>query len=187
MICKHNDNWHALCTNYFRQYTGDVIVAEENTNEEVQSGGKSKFIIIGVVALLAIGGGAAFFLSGGEPTEGEAEVAEAEPIAESFYVALEPAFVVNFQDKSNKTKFLKAELNVVTIDDEVPDAIAKHMPAIRNNLILLFSRQIYEDLLPHDGKEALRAEALSQVQAVIEKQTGKPGVDDLFFTSFVMQ
>ncbi|MFT4583485.1 MAG: flagellar FliL protein [Gammaproteobacteria bacterium] len=160
-------------------------MAEENTGEEEKTGRKKKVIIIGVVVLLALGGGAAAFLGGGsEMAEGEGEMA---PIAESFYVPLDPAFVVNFQDKSNKTKFLKAELNVVTVDDEIPEAIAKHMPAIRNNLILLFSRQIYEDLLPHEGKEVLRAEALSQVQAVMEKQTGKPGIDDLFFTSFVIQ
>jgi flagellar FliL protein len=107
--------------------------------------------------------------------------------ADPIYIQLDPAFVVNFQDKNNHTKFLKAELNVVTFDESVGEAITQHMPAIRNNLILLFSRQLYEDLIPHEGKEVLRAQALAQVQTVIEKQLGKGNVDDLFFTSFVMQ
>jgi len=193
LITKDNHLWHALCTVYSKQRRGEDIVAEDNVDEDnvdeaAKAGGKKKIVIIGVVALLALGGGAAVILSGGgETPEGEGEVAEVVPVAESFYVSLDPAFVVNFQDKSNKTKFLKAELNVVTLDDEVPDAIVKHMPAIRNNLVMLFSRQIYEDLLPNDGKEALRAEALSEVQAVMEKQIGKPGIEDLFFTSFVIQ
>lgn len=156
--------------------------------EEESGGGKKKIIIIAVVALLAIGGGAAFMLAGGEQAvaaDGEA-AAEVEK-AEAIYIPLDPAFVVNFQDKNNRTKFLKAELNVVTHEEDVPDAIAKHMPAIRNNLILLFSRQLYEELMPHEGKETLRAEALAEVQSVLKAQTGSDGVEDLFFTSFVMQ
>ncbi len=169
-------------------------MAEETENDDAGAagGGKKKIIIIALVAVVLLGGGgAAMMLMGGEEAEaaaGEAG-AEAAPAEEldPIYIQLDPPFVVNFQDKNNRTKFLKAELNVVTFDEDVGDEITKHMPAIRNNLILLFSRQLYEDLVPHEGKEVLRAEALAQVQTVIEKQTGKPGVDDLFFTSFVMQ
>ena len=148
------------------------------------TGGSNKklIIIIAVVVLLALGGGgAAFMLSGGD--DAAVPAAAADPI----YIPLDPAFVVNFQDKNQKTKFLKAELNVVTYNEDVPEAVMKHMPAIRNNLILLFSRQLYEDLLPHEGKEVLRAEALAEVQSVIEKQVTGSGIEDLFFTSFVMQ
>lgn len=164
----------------------------ENEDAEAQGGGKKKIIIIAVVVLLALGGGAAVMLMGGDQNtvaagDESAEGTRADSDAEPIYIPLAPAFVVNFQDKKNHTKFLKAELNVVTFDEDIEEAVTKHMPAIRNNLILLFSRQLYEDLLPHEGKEVLRAEALAQVQTVMEKQTGQPGVEDLFFTSFVMQ
>ena len=167
-------------------------MAEETENEdaEVEAGGKKKIVIIALVAVLVLGGGGAamMLMGGGDDNVAEGEVdAAADEQEEPIYVPLNPAFVVNFQDKNNPTKFLKAELNVMTFDEDVEDAISKHMPAIRNNLILLFSRQLYEDLIPHEGKEALRAEALAQVQTVIEKQMGHPGVEDLFFTSFVMQ
>jgi flagellar FliL protein len=52
--------------------------------------------------------------------------------------------------------------------------------------VLLLSRQIYEDLVPNEGKEALRQQALAEVQSVLEAQIGKPGVDDLYFSNFVM-
>jgi flagellar FliL protein len=164
-------------------------MAETAEITETEGGGKRKIVIIAIVALLVLGGGAAaFLLTGGEPeAAADGTAVDAKPTAEPIYIPLDPAFVVNFQDKNDKTKFLKAELNVMTFDDDVSAAITKHMPAIRNNLVLLFSRQLYEDLLPHDGKEALRAEALSQVQAVLQQHTGKPGIEDLFFTSFVMQ
>ena len=170
-------------------------MAEESENEDIEApgNGKKKIVIIALVALVLLGGGgAAVMFMGGDAAEvvdGEvgADGAAAPVDADRIYIQLDPAFVVNFQDKNNHTKFLKAELNVVTFDEDVGEAITKHMPAIRNNLILLFSRQLYEDLIPHEGKEVLRSEALAQVQTVIEKQTGQPGVEDLFFTSFVMQ
>ncbi|MGR9091359.1 MAG: flagellar basal body-associated FliL family protein [Gammaproteobacteria bacterium] len=163
-------------------------MAETEAAAESTGGGTKKLIIIAAVVALALGSGGAAFMLGGSD---DAAVAGEEPApahaAEPIYIPLGPAFVVNFQDKHRKTKFLKAELNVVTYNEDVPEAVLKHMPVIRNNLILLFSRQLYEDLLPHEGKEVLRAEALGQVQAVIEKQVTGSGVEDLFFTSFVMQ
>jgi len=163
-------------------------MAAPEENAEAAGNNKRKIVIIALVALLALGGGgAAFMLNGGDSEAATADAVDGATRGDPVYIALDPAFVVNFQDKSQHTKFLKAELNVVTYEDGVPEAVAKHMPAIRNDLVMLFSRQIYEDLLAQEGKEALRAEALAEVQAVIEKQTGKPGVEDLFFTSFVMQ
>jgi flagellar protein FliL len=166
---------------------------DENQDQQDGSGGKKKVVIIALVALLVLGGGgAAMMLLGGDETavaEGEAggEAVAVESTGDPIYIPLDPAFVVNFQDKNSHTKFLKAELNVVTFDEDVEEAVTKHMPAIRNNLVLLFSRQLYEDLIPNEGKETLRAEALAQVQTVIQKQMGRPGVEDLYFTSFVMQ
>ena len=166
---------------------------EIDGSEEAQAGSNTKIVIIALVALILLGGGgAAMMLIGGNDAalaqgkEG-AEGALADAGAEAIYVPLNPAFVVNFQDQNSRTKFLKAELNVVTFDEDVEEAITKHMPVIRNNLILLFSRQLYEDLIPHEGKEVLRAEALAEVQTVIESRTGQSGIEDLFFTSFVMQ
>jgi flagellar FliL protein len=38
-----------------------------------------------------------------------------------------------------------------------------------------------------EGKEKLREETLEEVQKVLLEETGEPGVDNVFFTSFVMQ
>lgn len=154
------------------------------------SGGKRKLLvlIVGLVLLAALGGGLYAFLSGGAaPEEGdEAPVAEA-PRAPVIYFSLEPAFVVNFQSDNRRARFLQTSLDVVTRDQAVIEALKAHMPAIRNNLLLLLSRQTYEDLISHQGKEALRAEALASIQHVLEAELGAPGVEDVFFTTFVMQ
>lgn len=163
-------------------------MADDN-KDAAAAGGKKKIIIIGALAvLLLVGGGvgAMLMMGGDDEAAAEAAAAEEEKPAESVYIDLKPEFVINFRDRNNRTKFLKAEMAVSTRDTDVEEAVTRHMPAIRNNLVLLLSRQIYEDLIPNEGKEALRQQALAEVQSVLEAEIGKPGVEDLYFSNFVM-
>lgn len=170
---------------------------EEQTSGDAKPKGKKKLIIIIVAALLVLGGGGAaawFLLLAGDPPAEEAEGEEAEAAeevqevrAEALYVGLDPAFVINFHDADDRRRFLKAELSVVTRDPETQAALIKHMPMVRNALVLLFSRQVYEDLIPHEGKEALRAAARDEVEQVLASEAGSAAVEDVLFTSFVMQ
>ena len=151
------------------------------------AGGNKKLIIIAaaVVLLAAIGGGVAVVLKGGDKKV-DAEHAEEAVVHEAVYIDIKPEFVINFSDRAGHSKYLKCELSVATKEPEIEKAVEKHMPAIRNALVLLLSRQVYEDLMPNEGKEKLRADALVAVQAVLQAQVGKPGVEDLFFSNFVM-
>ncbi len=151
------------------------------------AGGNKKLIIIAaaVVLLAAIGGGVAVMLKGGDK-KAEAEHAEEAVVHEPVYIDIKPEFVINFSDRAGRSKYLKCELSVVTKEPEIEKAVEKHMPAIRNALVLLLSRQVFEDLQPNEGKEKLRADALAAVQGVLQAQSGKPGIEDLFFSNFVM-
>lgn len=164
-------------------------MADDNTDAAAAGSKKKKIIIIGALAaLLLVGGGvgAMLMMGGGDEAAAESAAAEAEKPVEAVYIDLKPEFVINFRDRNNRTKFLKAEMAVSTRDTDVEEAVTRHMPAIRNNLVLLLSRQIYEDLIPNEGKEALRQQALAEVQSVLEAEIGKPGVEDLYFSNFVM-
>lgn len=106
------------------------------------------------------------------------------------YVQLEPAFVVNFIDEKKRTKFLKAEISLMAKSPKTQAAIKEHSPAVRNALVMLLSKQVYEQLVTAEGKDKLRADALAEVQAVLAKVAGKKvakGVTDLYFSSLVMQ
>ena len=166
----------------------EAVQEQEAQAEAPQaSGGKKKLVIIvaGLVLVIAGAGIALSMMGGDDELDADAAAAEAAP-PQSIYIDLEPEFVINFRDKNDRAKFLKAELSVSTTEEDVEEAVGRHMPAIRNSLVLLLSRQIYDDLVPHEGKERLRAQALSEVQAVLKAQIGKPGVDDLYFSNFVM-
>jgi flagellar FliL protein len=62
------------------------------------------------------------------------------------------------------------------------------MPVIRNNLLMMFGGQTLATLTNRDEKEKLRAAALAEVQRILAANAvGAPGVEDLYFTSFVVQ
>jgi flagellar FliL protein len=115
-----------------------------------------------------------------------AEEIDEQPLQPAIYVPLDPPFVVNFEG-DGRVRFLQITAEAMTRHQEVVELVQKHMPVIRNNLVLLFSSQTYENLSTLDGKENLRAAALEELQKILEEETGEPGVEALYFTSFVMQ
>lgn len=106
------------------------------------------------------------------------------------YLALDPPFVVNFATEPGKkprARFLKIEVQCLTKTPGLLEKVRAHSPLLRNRLIMLFSGQRHEDLSAPEGIEALRVAALEEVRKAMKEVTGKKTVQDLFFTSFVMQ
>jgi flagellar protein FliL len=123
-----------------------------------------KGLIIGLVAALVLaggGGGAAWwFLGRGEPDEASAAEAAAKADekrkAMHVFVTLEN-FVVNLADRESERY---AQIGVV-LEVESKEAEAKltaKMPAVRNELLLLISSKLANQLTTREGKEALAAE-----------------------------
>jgi flagellar protein FliL len=101
------------------------------------------------------------------------------------YYAIDPPLVVNFEDGS-VVRFLQITMEVMAHDQKAIDSVQKNIPLIRNNLLLLMSNRNYQTMMSREGKEKLRQEALTEIRAV-QKKEGGPDVDDLLFTSFVVQ
>ena len=101
------------------------------------------------------------------------------------YYAIDPPLVVNFEDGS-VVRFLQITMEVMAHDQKAIESVTKNMPVIRNNLLLLMSNRNYQSLMSREGKEKLRAEALAEIRSV-QKKEGGMDVDDLLFTSFVVQ
>ena len=104
----------------------------------------------------------------------------------ALYYAIDPPLVVNFEDGS-VVRFLQITMEVMAHDQKTIDGVQKNIPLIRNNLLLLMSNRNYQTMMSRDGKEKLRQEALTEIRAVQKKQGGGPDIDDLLFTSFVVQ
>jgi flagellar FliL protein len=102
------------------------------------------------------------------------------------YTDFEQPFVVNFQDEG-QLRYLQITVAVMSKNPKVVENLKRHMPLIRNNLVMLFSGQSREGLISREGKEKIRKEAEAEVQKILKEQTGAAGVKALYFTSFVMQ
>lgn len=116
----------------------------------------------------------------------DAAAAEPEPPKNVEYLELAPEFIVNFDDEPS-TRFMQLNLTAVLDDTDAVEALEKHMPAVRNDLLFLFSSQDRDLLLTREGKEDLRMKTLASIQEVMTANYGTAGVSNVYFTRFVMQ
>lgn len=136
-----------------------------------------KYLIIGVVVLL-IGVPAGLYFTGvisfgEEAADGAVEEAHAEPEVPPSYLPLDPPFVVNFTHRGT-LRYLQVSLEVSYKDPALLAKVTERMPEIRNDLILLFSGQDYEQLSTLEGKEHLRGAIMSAINHVIGVETAAP-------------
>lgn len=183
-----------------------MAIEEEDLELDEAAGNKGKsskvkIIIIALVVMLLMGtsiGGTLYFLGGSdeemsEQADGMADskkkkkkaAKSGEPV-KIIYHAFDPPFVVNFEDKG-VVRFLQIGLSVMTHDETVTASLQQHDPVIRNNLVLLFSSQTFKDLSSREGKEKLRMQTLKEIQSIMKKYTDDKGIEEAFFTSFVIQ
>jgi len=158
------------------------IEEEETVVATKKKGGAKLYVGIAALALLGAGG---YLYSRPHGAEA-ATAAAAAPKAPELFLPLDPAFVVNFQDQDS-TRYLQVGVTVMTHDPAVVQAMKESDPVIRNALVMLFSSQTYTGLSDIAGKKKLQSEALEAVRKIVADKTGKPGVEALYFTSFVMQ
>jgi flagellar FliL protein len=149
---------------------------------------KMLFAIIGGVFL--IGGSVGGYLamrSAKVAGKTSAPVVAAPVKAAPIYYKFDPPFVVNFGD-GEQSRYLQIAVEAMTRDLKVSEGLKENEPAIRNDLLLLYSAQKYDNLTSPEGKESLR----NQTLAVIRKTLGAEGYDvklieGAYFTSFVIQ
>lgn len=102
------------------------------------------------------------------------------------YYTIKPPFIITFQYKG-RMHFLQISVDVMAHSEKLLTAVDKNLPLIKNNLISLFSEEDFEKLQMPAEREALRIRSLSVVQKVLDEQGGDGTIDQVLFTSFVMQ
>ncbi len=104
------------------------------------------------------------------------------------YVPLQPAFIANFGvSEAGNLKYVKAEISIRVSTHDAEMAARYHLPALRNALVLLLSRQDEVSVSTGSGREAIREQALVELRAIMKAEEGQPYIEDLMFTNFVVQ
>jgi flagellar FliL protein len=118
--------------------------------------------------------------------EAAEEKPSGKPPAPAIYLKMDPQMVVNF-DATSEVKFLALDIEFMARDQAVIDDVQRNMPKIRNNILMLISNRDYKTLMTREGKDKLRLEALDEARKVLKQETGSAKLEDLLFTSFVVQ
>ncbi len=169
------------------------MAGKDDDKEEAKGSSKKKMIIMALALLLLGGGGVGgslYFMgmlgggSGEATTEHENEHKEVKKVP--IYFSFPKAFTVNFETDRG-LQFLQVSLEIMSYDQAAVDAIGVHMPVIKNNIILLLSNQTYDELVSVEGKKEIRKKILNEIQAVLDKYKTESAVEEIYFTSFVMQ
>ncbi|BCK03709.1 flagellar basal body-associated protein FliL [Vibrio cholerae] len=167
-------------------------MAEEDLGTEAPKGKKKLLIIIiAAVVLLAGGGGAAFFMmgSGGDEAATDAEqktekvAAPTDPVS---YVNIAQPFVFNVTgDAKDRLVQIKVQLMVRGSQNE---SLARyHSPLVESSLLATFASATVEQLRTPNGRIELRDKATEDIKAALNQAVGKPVIEKVLFTDFVMQ
>ncbi|MEO1045868.1 MAG: flagellar basal body-associated FliL family protein [Pseudomonadota bacterium] len=179
---------------------------EENSEETPKKGGKMKKIIMLLLGTALVGGGSAaggFYIAGGMNPQQEAKPdlpklvlkdgthVEAKPGAtpdardfQVTYHQMEKAFTTNLLGGG----FAQAEMAISTpYDDRVIEAIKEHDIAIRSAIVMQLASGDSAALQTQAGKQAMATQLKETINETLRGKTGFGGVDEVYFTKFVVQ
>jgi len=105
----------------------------------------------------------------------------AEPTIE--YIEMKPKFTVNL-DRPNK--YLVVNVQLMVEGDEFIEKVKTHLPALRHELIMLYSGRPVESLQTMEQREALREESKEAITNALEKHSNSDGFRDVYFTEFLV-
>lgn len=168
-------------------------MAESNQDNAADKKTAKILIFIIILLLLIIVAGAVYFLmNGSETTAANQESAteeSSEQAADSakkfYYYEVEQPLRVNFPKGSSASLI---EIRVAFLSSyDTEAALKKHEPMIVNNLLMTISAAGADQLKTKAGKNELRQRMLQETNEIMNKMTGNNEVQDVFFTTFVMQ
>ncbi|MEW9625475.1 flagellar basal body-associated FliL family protein [Rhodanobacter geophilus] len=140
-------------------------------------------LLIGAVALLALAGGGYVWRTQKAAHTPASRQAESKV---ELYLPMDPPFVVNFRD-GDSLRYLQVAVTLMAHDPQAIETAKSADPVIRDALVSLFSNQEYAVISNAAGREKLQKQALEAVRKIVQARLARPGIDALYFTSFVMQ
>ena len=167
---------------------------EANAPAEKRKSGGLKIVLLLLAALAIAGlsvGVTLFFLGKPSPADAKPDAnappSEAELAKKTMaYLAIEPEFIVDY-NQGSRQRYLRLELSVSSRDEEALEVVETHMPLLRDYLHTTLRKQDFDSLRTYQGKEKLAEELAAVVQALVQAELGRPGIEQVLYRSFVMQ
>lgn len=187
---------------------------EKEAPKPKKKGGKMKKLMLFLVAMVVIGGGgigaglwatqAGYFgqqanakpvdpnmpqLVAREGVKAAATIAKGKRpdprLYQASYYPIEETFTSNLRDGS---EMIQVSIGVSTYyDEKVTEAVALHEMAVRSSILLTLSNQDALGISTPGGKLVLKKDLKRAINEVLDAKEGFGGIDDVYFTSFVIQ
>jgi flagellar FliL protein len=101
------------------------------------------------------------------------------------YFQVQAPFTTNLVDTDS---FAQISIAVATYyDNRVIQAMTTHETAIRSAILMMLAQESQTALDTPAGKEALQARLKTVINTVLKQKTGYGGIDNVYFTNFVIQ
>ena len=125
-------------------------------------------------------------------TEGETEggiisknVKAIPEVDETTYFEFPGDFTTNLK---GSRKFLQVSVGVSTqYDEKVMETVDQHQLSLRSEILSTISDFTEEDIAGSDGKKKLSAKLLEVLNNKLDQLKEFPGIEDVYFTAFILQ
>ncbi|NVJ49512.1 MAG: flagellar basal body-associated FliL family protein [Gammaproteobacteria bacterium] len=169
-------------------------MADDNQELELdveEKGGKGKLLIIIAAAVLVIGGGlAAWFLMSGDDEEVSTETETEQPAEDikspAIYVGV-PEAIISPLSGSSRNRMVQIKMSFMVRSPESEDLVKKHMPRLKNDLLVLVSGADADEAITPEGRKKLQQACLETARATMKSLEGAEHIEQVLFVSFVMQ
>lgn len=104
----------------------------------------------------------------------------------SEFVAIDTPMIVNVFTRDT-IHFAKATVQFKLKNPMQAGTVKTHLPALRHTLLMLMADRPYYELTTIAGKTRLRQQALEAVRQFMLENTGDPTVEEVLFTSLILQ
>lgn len=162
--------------------------AEATSDSKVPTRDRKKLLLIGLLVVVLLGAGIGLgFLFGNRSAAPESPAADVSSARQpAIYVSLGDTFLVMLSHQGRQ-HYCKAALSALVRDQEVVEQLKVHAPLIRGRLNSLIGEQDFAVLRTDEGRQTLRSRILATVQEILQREMGRPGVEQVFFTELVLQ
>lgn len=171
--------------------------------QEQRSKGKSKGLIIALIALIIIlilvlaGGGYYFYQNSMKAEQAATATPNSKQVDDKVYKDFHQVqindMVLNITNTKGREKLMKLSFTINSIEDDIEQLMEQNKPEIVDLVIALISSRNSEELLTVGGKELLKEELIVEINNILNRAIGddsnykKNSVKNIFFTAFVIK
>lgn len=117
-----------------------------------------------------------------------AESTDTTSVGSSPYYQIEEPFTINFLNQSReKMRYLQISVALKSDDPTIINNAEMNLPMIQDALRILFTDQDYQTVSSVAGREQLQQRALEKIRGILAAETGSDGLEQVYFTRFILQ